>query len=377
MNILDQVFYSAKRIIVDTKPIMIRLLSYIVIILILGSAFSKAFNVDTLEKVKIVYFNADSGKFGELFLGAMTQVKEIKSLVDFQEVSSFQKAEEIVNDEKADAFVYIPEDFSKQGENEVSSKTIQVYREKSTGVNATVVQTVVNSFVNGMNTAGVIYRMTGSLEGFQMNPGTSLKEVPLSHSKSTTAMGYYSIAMLLMMILLGADYGRVGIGEDYLGVLGDRIRLSPIKPFEQYLGKITGLSFIPFIQGAVVILFTKYVYGVDWGNHFGLILLIVFSFSILSTTFGATLSIVTKDVAKAGTIVPVATLVFTFLAGGFVVADFGSLANLSPSYYAKTALLNMVYNGDLNLTYLNIGVMWAITLSLAVISIVAAGRKKA
>ncbi len=377
MNILDQVFYSAKRVIMDTKPIMIRLLSFIVIILILGSAFSKAFNAGSLDKVKIVYCNADTGKFGELFISSMTKAEEIKSLVDFKEVSSFKKAKESIRSEKADAFVYIPEGFSKQGENEEKSKTVEVYLEKNSGVNATVVQNVVDSFVNGMNTAGAIYRMTGSLESFQMHSGRGLTEVPLSDSKSTTAMGYYAVAMLLMMLLYGAEYGRVGIGEDYLGVLGDRIRLSPIKPSGQYSGKIIGLSIVPFLQGIVVILFTKYVYGVDWGNNIPLLLLTVFTFSVLSTTFGAMLSIVAKDVVKAGSIVTIAILVFTFLAGGFVVMDFGILAKLSPSTYAKTAIFNIVYNGDLNLTYLNITVMWAITLSLALISIVAAGRKKA
>ena len=377
MNIMNQFFYSAKRIITDTKPIMIRLLSFIVIILILGCAFSKAFDAASLDKVKIIYHNADSGKFGELFIASMTQVEEIKSLVDFEEVSSFKKAEELIGSEQAAAFVYIPEGFSEQGGNGEKSKTVEVYREKESGVNATIVRNVVDSFVNGINTAGVIYRMTGSLDGFQMNSGSSMTEAPLSHSKSTTAMGYYAVAMLLMMLLHGAEYGRVGIGEDYLGVLGDRLRLSPIKPFDQYLGKIIGLSAVPFLQGIVIILFTKFAYGVDWGNNFTLVLLIVFTFSVLSTTFGAMLSIVTGDVAKAGSMVNIAILAFTFLAGGFVAMDFGVLANFSPSYYAKTAIFNIVYNGDLGLTYLNIVMMWAITLSLALISIVAAGRKKA
>jgi len=377
MNIINQIFYTAKRIIVDIKPVLTKLLTFMVIILILGSAFSEAFKVSNLDTVKIIYCNDDTGEYGEGFISAMTEVESIKSLVEFKEVSSFEQAEKMVNDNDAEAFIYIPKAFSNQAKIEDESNIIEVYQKKHTGINATIIQNVVDSFINGINTASVIYRMTGTLEDYQFSTDSALQVEPLSNSNTPTAMGYYAVAMLLMLLLSGAEYGRVYIGEDYLGILGDRIKLSPIKPFEQYLGKIIGLTFVSFLQGLAIILFTKYAYHVDWGNNFALILLIVFTFSFFTTTFGAMLSIVTKDVIKAGSIVTITTIAFTFLAGGFVVADFGNIQRLSPSYYAKTAIFNIVYHGDINITYQNIIMMWTITLAFALISIFTVGRKRA
>lgn len=378
MNIINQIFYTVKRQLVDIKPILTKLASFIVIILILGSAFSSAFEASDLEAVKIVYLNNDSGEYGNDFIEAMINVEAIKSLVEFEKATTFEEAERMVNDDKAEAFIYIPNEFSAQATKEAESKVIDVYRKKYSGINATIVQTVVDSFINGINTAGVIYKMTGSLENFEFSMGEGLKDEPLTDSDfQPTAMGYYAVAMLLMLILYGADYGNMGVGEEYLGVLGDRIKLSPLKPFEQYAGKIIGLSLVTFLSAIVVILFTNIVYGVDWGDNIGLVLLVTFTYSVLTTTLGAMLCILTKDILKANSFVSLAIIGFTFLAGGFVVMDFGKIQYFSPSYYAKTAIFNTVYNGDNNIVYQNIGIMWVITLAFAVVSIFAARRKQA
>lgn len=377
MNIFTQIFYSVKRILMDPKPIFIRLLTFMVIILILGTAFKDQFNITSLDKVKVVYNNEDSGQLGELFISSMIGAEEIKSLAEFDQVISLDEGREVLDNEEADAFIYIPEEFSKEGETEETSKTVEVYLAKSSGVDTTVVRNVVDSLVNGMNTAGVVATMTGNMQIDQADSETHLKEEPLTDSKSETAMGYYAIAMLLMFLMRGQEYGASGMGEDYLGTLGDRLKLSPIKPFEQYVGKTIGFSLVTFLQGMVIILFTKYVYNVDWGNNFAVIILIVFVFSLLTTTLGGMLTILTQDTVKADSIASIITLVSTFLIGGFVIIDFGAFAAIAPSYYAKSAIFNIVYNDQLGSTFVSIGQMLAITMLFAVISIVVSRRKRA
>jgi len=386
-NIPTQVYYTGKRVLLNPKPILVRLLTFIVIILILGTAFKNQLNITSLDKVKIAYFNQDSGQLGPMMIDSLIHSDEIKSLVEFEQVSSLDLGRDLINNEKADALLFIPEGFSKSGGTEGTSKTFEVYLSKYSGVNTTVVKNVVDSLTNYMNTGGVISAMAaaggavetmaGNSKADPSNAGTSLQEEPLSNSKSATAMGYYSIAMLLMLLLRGQEYGASGMGEDYLGTLGDRIKLSPIKPYEQYLGKMIGLSLVTFLQGVIILLFTKYVYGVDWGNHFAVIILIVFVFSVLTTTLGAMLTILTRDAVKADSIANIVTLAATFIVGGFVILDFGAFALISPSYYAKSAIFNVIYNDHLALAFVNIGEMLAITLLFALISIVVSRRKRA
>lgn len=358
---------------------MIRLLSFIIIILILGTAFKEQFNLSSLDKVRVAYYNEDSGEFGELFISSMIHTEELIALADFEAIASLEEGRELINSGTLDAVVYIPSEFSEQGEGEPASKTIEVYVAKTSGIDMIVVQNMMDSLVNGMNTTAVIASMAVDMTHSEPNSLStiSLQDEPLTNSKAATAMGYYAIAMLLMFLLSGQEYGTASMKEDYMGALGDRIALSPMKPYEQYLGKILGLSFVTFIQGMIIILFTKYVYDVDWGAHFGVIVLIVFVFSLLTTTLGGMLMIITKDVVKANSIASIITLVGTFLVGGFVIIDFGMLAAIAPSYYAKAALFNVIYHHELSAAYMNIGQMLAITMLFVVISIVASRRARA
>lgn len=162
-----------------------------------------------------------------------------------------------------------------------------------------------------MNTSSVIYNITGQTEVDAMgsepqkNNEENVKEQSLtssssnSSSQATTAMGYYSIAMILMLLLYGQEYGIFMASEDYLGTLGKRIRLSAVKPYVQYIGKGLGLSLVTFFQGVILLLLTKYVYGVDWGNHIIVVLLTLFILSILVTLLGMMLVIITRSIQKA------------------------------------------------------------------------------
>lgn len=378
MNIINQMSYAIKNIFMNYRAIVTKMLTFIVIILILGSAFSDAFEPTSLDMIKVVYCIDDSGKAGKQFMDGVKGVESINELIEFVQVPTFEEAELLIDNEEAEAFVYLPENFSKQAEDKESSSVIEVYQRTYSGINQTVVESVMESFINGVNAASAIYEMQGSLEGFEFSEAAGLQKEPLTAAgKAPTSMGYYAVAMLLMMLLYGADYGCSGIADDYLGVLGERIRISPIRPYQQYIGKILGLSLVSFLQGIIVITFTKVVYNVDWGDNYLLILLIILSFSILTTTMGAMLCILTGDEKKGSSLVMVTIIGFTFLAGGFAKMDLSGIEKISPSYYAKTAILNTIYNGDMNMVYQCLGVIWCITLVLALISVAAAGRKRA
>lgn len=378
MNVLNQIYYTAKRFLMDFKPIVIMIVSYMIIILILGSAFESEFENSDLETVHVLYVNDDAGEYGNNFLNELINMDEIKDLIQFEKAESYEDAEKKIKDEEADALVYLPEEFSKQVENQEDSSVVKVYRSRYSGINATVVQSVMESYVSGLNAAGVVYQMTGSLEGFQFDMDEGIEEQPLTkEGKVPDSIGYYAVAMVMMMLLFGADYGNQGISEEYHGAIGDRMRLSQIKPFQQYTGKIIGISLVQFMQALIIILFTKVAYDVYWGHNAGILLLIIFTFCVLTTTFGGMLSLLMGDKQKASTIISTAVFVFTFLAGGFVVIDFGFAKYFSINYYGQSAVTNLIYDGSMALVTRNILLMWAFILVFILVSVVKAGRKRA
>ncbi|NEZ41993.1 ABC transporter permease [Paenibacillus alvei] len=379
MNILFQMFYAVKRMIMNPKVILINLLTYAIIILILGSVFGSTYDIQkSLGKVTIAYANLDSGRYGAIF-DTVLHSNDVTELAELKAVTSLDDGKALINKDEADAIIFISDNFS---DDRVLPHVVNVYLSTDYGVPALVVKNIVSSLTNLMNTSSVIYNITGQTEvdamgsERQKNNEENAKEQSLTSSslQATTAMGYYSIAMILMLLLYGQEYGIVMASEDYLGTLGNRIRLSVVKPYEQYIGKALGLSLVTFFQGVILLLFTKYVYGVDWGNHIIVVLLTLFILSILVTLLGLMLVIITRDIQKAQSLSNFITVGGTFIVGGFVIVDFGSVAYLSPSYYAKTALFNVVYGNQVEQALINIGFMILICVGIVLVSLAASRR---
>lgn len=377
MSVLNQVYYTAKRFIMDIKPFLIMLFSYVIIIWILGSAFKNAFESSDFESVKVLYLNEDAGEQGEQFLSELTSMEDIKKFITFEEVDFYKQAEKLVKDGKAEALLYLPEEFSQQVANQDESSIVNVYRSRYSGFDATIVQSVVESYVSGLNAAGAIYKMKGSLDGFQFDIGAGMEKQPLSAGKTPSAMGYYAIAMVFMMMLMGANYGTEAVSDEYHGVIGDRMRLSQLKPFAQYSGTILGTAMVQFVQAIIIILFTKFVYDVNWGDNYVLVVGIVLLFALMTSAFGGMLAMLAGERQKASTIVSTCVFVFTFLAGGFVAQDFGAGKYVSLNYYAQSAVTNVIYDGDMTVVARNIGIMCVLTIIFITVSVVKARRERA
>lgn len=359
---LTQFLYTVKRLLKDYRSMLVKLGAFILLILVLGSAFSGAFDVTSIDTVKVAYFVEDEGPDGKDFVEMMKAEKDISDLVSFTEVADRATAEDMLDRDEVAAFLYIPPEFTAQvNDLEVDNELI-VYTKKQQSFDATVVQNVLDTFTYASNCAYAHFKATGSVEGFTFDMSDGTQKVHYTASGNTpTSMGYYAVAMLLMMILYGADYGCSGMAEDYFSATGDRLRVSPLNPLPQFVGKISALALVTFLEASFVIAFTALVYDVDWGTGTTLLtlLLIVLIYSIFSTSMGATISLLTKG--KGEGMVMVAIIAFTFLAGGFVAMPMPVIENLSPSYYAKTAIFNLLYNGSLSLVWQSIGILAALS----------------
>ena len=375
---LTQFSYTAKRLLKDYRSMLVKLGAFILLILVLGSAFSEAFDVTSIETLKVAYFIEDEGPNGKAFVEMMKLEKDISELVSFTEVTDRATAEDMLGKEEVAAFLYIPPEFSAQVADLEADNELFVYTKKQTSFDATVVQNVLDTFAYASNCAYAHFKITGSLDGFEfvMDEGTEAVRYTASGNKPTS-MGYYAVAMLLMMILYGADYGCSGMAEDYFSATGDRLRVSPLSPLPQFIGKISALSLVTFLEAAFVVVFTALVYGVDWGTGSTLLTLIVIVlvYSAFSTSMGAMFSLITKG--KGEGLVMVAIIGFTFLAGGFVAMPLPVIENLSPSYYAKTAIFNLLYNGSQTLVWQSIGVLVGLTAVCTAVSTFLIRRRRA
>ena len=128
-----------------------------------------------------------------------------------------------------------------------------------------------------------------------------------------------------------------------------------------------------------MIAFTRYAYGVNWGENLPLILLITFTLVLLSIGLGTMIAMVTRNEMLAGSILNGLIPVFTFIAGGYYRFSipgkfFSALQHLSPNYLAQTAIFNTIYGGAAAHQAL-LGAMGAIILGTFAVAMAAERRK--
>ncbi len=366
---LTQFLYTVKRLLKEYRATLVKLGAFILLILVLGSAFSGAFDVTTIEEIQVAYFVEDEGPDGKDFIEMMQQEPDVADLVKFTEVPDRATGEDMLDRDEVAAFLYIPPEFSQQVSNPDDINELFVYTKKQASFDATVVQNVVDTFTYASNCAYAHFKATGSLQGFTFDMESGTQAVKYTASGNTpTSMGYYAVAMLLMMILFGADYGCTGMSEDYFSATGDRLRVSPLNPLPQFVGKILALALVTFAEAAILVGFTGLVYDVDWGtgSTLAILILIVFVYSLFTTVMGAMFGLLTKG--KGDALVMVAVIGFTFLAGGFVAMPMPILEFTSPSYYAKTAIFNLLYNGSQTLVWQCLGILGGLTVLCTAVS---------
>ncbi len=374
---LTQFLYTVKRLLKDYRSTLVKLGAFIILILVLGSAFSSAFDAASIEVVEVAYFNEDEGTSGDEFMDMMMDEEDIKDLVHFTEVTTLEKGQDLLDKDEVAALIHFPKEFTEQVLDLDDVNELFIYTKKLESFDATVVQNVVDTFTYASNCAYAHFKTTGSLEGFdfQMDEGTEAVEYTASGNKPT-AMGYYAVGMLLMMILFGADYGCSGMAEDYFSATGDRLRVSPLGALPQFVGKILALALVTFLEALFVIGFTALVYDVDWGTGKTLLTLItiILVYSCFATILGAMLCLITGG--KGEGLVMVAVIAFTFLAGGFVAMPMPGIENLSPSYYARTAIFNLLYNGSKTLVWQCVGILGGLTVICTAVSTWMIRRKR-
>jgi ABC-2 type transport system permease protein len=135
-----------------------------------------------------------------------------------------------------------------------------------------------------------------------------------------------------------------------------------------------------FAQGVLILLFTRYVYGVFWGGDIPLILLIIFVMCFLTVSLGSFVGMAAKDRRITTAVLQIMVPVTTFISSGyfkFQISDPVLNAIISraiPNAMAQTAIFNTVYGGPAYVTYNMIAVIAAAG-AVFIIGTVIAGRR--
>lgn len=380
MNFILQLQYTIKRMLLDLRPLLNKLISGVIVILILGLVFQSSFSAKKLKEITVLYVNEDQGKYSQQIITGLETNENLKGIMVLKKAESIESAKSLVEEKKASGLLVFPSGFSEEYENEKNQCQISVYCRSYTGDNnntdGKLVKSILDSYVDITNAVKISYvnnkGMQNGTSGFEQ----VIEQRSVVNKEKSSSMQYYAIAMVIMLILTGMIDGGNYIAEEYFGAIGDRIRVSPMKQIQQYMGKIAGVNIMVVLEALFMIGFTKVFYHVDWGNHFGWLLLIVTATALFATSLGATITIILGTDIGVEIICPTIVYASTFLSGGYIAHDFGIFKYITPNYYAKVAMNTLIYGGDMNVVYHQFKLILIVTAFVAAAGVLVAERRK-
>lgn len=376
-----KIFYIAwnivQRNIRDRKTLMISLLLPIVLILILGSALKDMYTAKDIGRISVCYVNVDSGSMSKSF-DDFLNIKEIKEMLDVKKADSYDEAVKLVDSGKVKALIYIDKNYSDEVKNGNSAK-IQIYASKNSGTSLSIVEGVIDSYNDGANTVMTTSKIAG--RNTQYIESNNIKENYLTvDGKTPRALDYYAVTMLVLTLMYSANYGCSELEELFFKGLGQRIKTTSTKGYEQILGIILGTISTLVLQALVLIGFTKFAYGANWGSNPLMIFAAILALSILSVAIGVMFTVLIGDSKKASSLLGIIIPIFTFVSGGYFKINIGNeifnkIKYFVPNELAHTALFNTIYNGSAAEAQQCIAVMLLFAAAVFVIAVILGRRK--
>lgn len=338
--ILHIALKDLKIILRDRQALAVMLLMPAVIMLILGSAVGPMFeNNLSLEKFSIGVVNRDNGIYSGIFVNMVLR-GELSDMINTYVVDE-ESALRMMKDKIVPAIIIIPEDFTKniyEGtgvEIAVKSQTNQQFK-------AGIIKNITDGFAQQISQSFAVARAAKDVlnrNGIEieknteamseldimmqelrdgMGEGLEFAEVEQEKNRTVSGMQYYAVAMLVMFMLFGASNGvRIMVEEREKRTLG-RLLTTRAGKAAVITGKFLGLMLICLTQAFILIVFTRFVYGVDWGSSIPGIMLVTVCTVFAAAALGMMIAAIAKSVKAAEGISQIFIQVFTLIGGGMI-----------------------------------------------------------
>ncbi|MFS0839490.1 ABC transporter permease [Paenibacillus sp. 1P03SA] len=361
MNSLVIAVYEVRRLIRSRGVLVNLFLLPLVLIFLLGSALSGIFNATELPggtvKVAVVGERTEPAlKMFETYVSEPEVAKRIRT----EKAASRQEAEEMLRSGSADYALLFPDGFgSAVQRGEGAGVTLLPGKDRSRNLTAGL---VLGSFVEEIN-----YRQAAAIVGgpeaavsAAAPAGTAAAAAPRSYVQpgqlgegieTYSASQYYAAAMLIMFLFYSGMAVNTSLNLEKSGHTLQRLHSLPVAYSSVFAGKLLGNGFVAVIQALVIIGFSRFAYGVDWGNRLPLVLLIAGLVILVSMSLSVMLSLLFPNGATAKALLQVLIIAMTFLSGGFSPMPGEVMRQLSlftVNHWAFQGLLRIMLAGELN-----------------------------
>jgi ABC-2 type transport system permease protein len=180
---------------------------------------------------------------------------------------------------------------------------------------------------------------------------------------SFSALQYYSVAYLIMFLMYSGMSVALSLNEARENGTLLRLNAMPVSANVLLLGKLMGAAFFSFLQAAIIIGFTRGVYGVDWGDDYGGIAVVCALVSLSTVCFSVIMASFLRSRRAIESVFSFVITLMTFLSGG-MITDLGptirKVGQFTLNHWANEAIRHLMAGGALQGVWQAIAVLAAI-----------------
>ncbi|MGR5908147.1 ABC transporter permease [Bacillus paranthracis] len=255
MNIFNIAIMHMKRDFRDVRTLVFMLAFPIVLMLVLGTALSNAFNSDShsIKDIQVLYKDEASSTFSQAFEAFAKEVD--KSGIHFKKASEGIDGKEAVKQNKYAAYVELNKDGAK------------TYGSDKSSIEGSIVEGMLITFVDKYNVAAEVAKVDPSKVSAVISNGNHndyIKETSLQAANKPGSMDYYAVVMTTMIALYAAMGASFLIRGERIRKTGDRLIAAPISKAEIFIGKVLGSLVANALCILLVMLFSKFVFQANW-----------------------------------------------------------------------------------------------------------------
>ena len=386
-------------------------------LLTLGLGFvSGAFEEDDgnagIRDIPVHVVNLDEGDLGANLLDLLRS-DELNTLLMVDESAEIEASRTLVDEDELAAVVIIPSDFSAQllpdpetGQVQ-DAPPIEIYRSPARPVSASVIEAIVTQFVNQVDAGSTLVMVTieqlmmsgdltpsdsTPLEFAQLPPAVQqLTDPDSAQATSRTSNSLISIretvgatqeeadfnilsflvpGMALFFLMYTVTLGGRGILMERIDGTMQRMQTTPTSSAEILGGKVVGVVLTGMAQVAILVVVSTVLYGIEWGNPLGVVLLVV-SASVAATGWGILFASAARTPEQITAIGTAVMLVFGAVSGTFTQIDsplLRGVGSLTPNQWALDGFTALSLGSSLADILPNLGALWAMAIILFAVS---------
>lgn len=384
MNIWHICSFEIRRILRIRSVLLNLFVLPLLLIFILGAALSSTMdtgkdNVPGRVSVGVIQIGSSSGSVTEA-LNAFVAAPAVAEMMKVQRFTTEEEAVRGLRQGELDFAVLIPPDLEERMAKGEDAKLQWILGKDST-LNI-VGETLFTRFTDELNRHMATVEVLGPEASMAMASMTDEGSANISYvnvsnpgtaGTSYSASQYYAASMLAMFMLYAGMTTSNSLFSERDKKTLTRLQAAPVGNGVIFAGKIAGNSLLAFMQALIIVLMTYWLYGVNWGTHPWLIVLICVLITISSMMIGVIVALVSKNAASASALMQGIIIAMTFISGGFtpIAIDFVQrIGEFTVNHWALQSFLRMMLDGSMSEIMHNIlmlGVVSAVLLAIAAV----------